>query len=213
MVIFSVIVPARNEEKIIAQSVERIRECVAGLDCEIIVAEDGSTDGTAEAVRNAMRHAEGEVLAYIDADLAPDPKQLPTLLEKADECDVVAGSRFLPESVVERGWSREVPSAVYNFIAHIVLNSRVADHQCGFKAMRRKAFEELDALANANHWFWDTEILVFAQKKGMRVCEMPIKWAEKDGRKSKVMLVRDSLGMLAQIIALRVRLWKQGIIY
>jgi uncharacterized protein (TIRG00374 family) len=197
---------------------------------EVLVAEDGCTDRTPEiadelaaeydAVRHvhsserrgrggaleyAFRQAEGETLAYLDTDLATDMRHLETLIEsvRSEGYDVATGSRLLEESDADRPAKRGVPSRGYNGLVRLLLRSTVRDHQCGFKAFDRAAlFDLLDSVED-DHWFWDTELLVRAQRSGYRVREFPVEWTpQKD---SKVDLVRDVFGMGSQIV----RTWWQ----
>ena len=197
---------------------------------EIIIAEDGSTDGTdriasslartvrlcvhlhsderqgrGKALNRAFKAASGEVLCYIDVDLATDMKYLEKLIRAVsmDGYDFATGSRMMPESDAKRPFKREFASRGYNFLVRLFLHSKLYDHQCGFKAFRREAlFELLDEIEN-QHWFWDTEVLVRAQQKGYRVMEFPVYW--RHGGSSKVNLVKDVGGMGSEIF----RLWRE----
>jgi uncharacterized protein (TIRG00374 family) len=192
---------------------------------EVIVAEDGCTDRTPEivadladatpAVRHvhaderlgrgralefAFREARGETLVYFDTDLATDLAHLEELVEsvRSGGYDVATGSRWLPESDADRPARRGVPSRGYNALVRLVLRSNLRDHQCGFKAFDRDALERLLDEVGDDHWFWDTEVLVRAQRVGYRVREFPIEWTPRGD--SKVDLVRDVLGMGSQIV-------------
>ena len=197
---------------------------------EIIIAEDGSTDGTdriasslskqyayavhlhsdkrqgrGKALNRAFKAASGEVLCYIDVDLATDMKYLEKLITAVslDGYDFATGSRMMHESDAKRPFKREFASRGYNFLVRLFLRSKLYDHQCGFKAFRREAlFELLDEIDN-EHWFWDTEVLVRAQQKGYRVMEFPVYW--RHGGSSKVDLVKDVKGMGSEIF----RLWRE----
>ncbi|WP_245860381.1 flippase-like domain-containing protein [Methanosarcina spelaei] len=197
---------------------------------EIIIAEDGSTDGTdriasrlseqhayvvhlhsdkrqgrGKALNRAFKVASGEVLCYIDVDLATDMKYLEKLIKavSTDDYDFATGSRMMPDSDAKRPFKREFASRGYNFLVRLFLNSKLCDHQCGFKAFRREAlFELLDEIEN-EHWFWDTEVLVRAQHKGYKVIEFPVYW--RHGESSKVNLAKDVKGMGSEIF----RLWRE----
>jgi glycosyltransferase AglD len=226
----SVILPAYNESTKIERCVDIVTCVLTELtySFEIIIAEDGSTDGTdriasmlskkysyvvhlhsdarqgrGKALNRAFKAASGEVLCYIDVDLATDMKYLEKLIRavSVDEYDFATGSRIMPKSNAKRPFKREFASRGYNHLVRLMLRSKVFDHQCGFKAFRRKAlFEILDEVEN-HHWFWDTELLVRAQHKGYRVLEFPVYW--RHGGASKVNLVKDVGGMGSEIF----RLW------
>ena len=197
---------------------------------EVIVAEDGCADRTPEiadelaaeydAVRHihsderlgrggalefAFREAGGETLVYFDTDLATDMKHLEELVEsiRTEGYDVATGSRWMPGREAERPAKRGIPSRGYNTLVRTVLRSNLRDHQCGFKAFDREALLTLMDDVEDEHWFWDTEVLVRAQRAGYRVKEFPVDWTPKGD--SKVDIVRDVFGMGSQIL----RTWWQ----
>ena len=225
----SVVLPAHNEADMLEKAVTEITKVLgeyAGT-YEIIIAEDGSTDGTdkkadelseklpfvkhihsekrlgrGKALKNAFHQSNGEILVYMDVDLATDVRQLKELIDSVDKegYDFATGSRMLPESNVERSGTRDLASKTYNFMVRVVLGSKVKDHQCGFKAFRREPLLQLLDEVAADHWFWDTELLVRAHRRGYRIKEIPVLW--KSGRKTKVRLLHDSLYMGWQIFSL-----------
>ena len=197
---------------------------------EVIVAEDGCDDHTPEivdrlareddrvrhlhsdrrlgrggALEFAFERAAGDTLVYFDTDLATDMRHLEELVAKIDRegYDVATGSRWVPGDEADRPAKRGVPSRGFNLLVRTVLRSDLRDHQCGFKALSREAFEELHETVEDDHWFWDTELLVRAQRRGLRVAEFAVDWEPKGD--SKVDLVRDVFGMGSQIV----RLWWQ----
>ncbi|WP_225333377.1 lysylphosphatidylglycerol synthase domain-containing protein [Halomicrobium urmianum] len=197
---------------------------------EVIVAEDGCDDRTPEiadrladedervrhihsderlgrggALEYAFRRAEGSTLVYFDTDLATDMKHLEALVEsvRSGEYDVATGSRWMPENQADRPAKRGIPSLGYNTLVRLFLRSDLRDHQCGFKSFSRAAFESLSDDVEDEHWFWDTEMLVRAQRAGYRVREFPVDWEPKGD--TKVDLVRDVFGMGSQIV----RTWWQ----
>ena len=200
----SVIIPVFNDraslETALPRSIETLSAITSGF--EIIVAEDGSTDGSTEYVREyekqdsrvhlihrddrqgrgkalnrAIRESEGAVVCYYDVDLATDMQHLSGLIAAIrNGADVAIGSRLLPESDIVRTGDREIASRTYNFLVRLFLNSRLVDHQCGFKAFNKERILPLLPAIRSNHWFWDTEILVRAQRAGYRVTELPVRW-------------------------------------
>ncbi len=225
----SVVLPAHNEARILEPAVVEITKILNEYSgaYEIVIAEDGSTDGTdkkadelskrllavrhlhskkrlgrGKALKNAFQQSTGEILVYMDVDLATDVRQLKELIESIDKegYDFATGSRLLPESNVERSGTRSITSKIYNFMVRAVLGSRVKDHQCGFKAFRRDSLLQLLEEVEAIHWFWDTELLVRAHRRGFRIKEIPVLW--KSGRETKVRLLHDSLYMGWQILEL-----------
>jgi len=154
-------------------------------------------------LNRAFKASSGEVLCYIDVDLATDMNYLEKLITSVstDGYDFVTGSRMIRESDAKRPFKRAFASRGYNFLVRHLLRSKIYDHQCGFKAFRREAlFDLMDEIEN-QHWFWDTELLVRAQYKGYRVMEFPVSW--RHGGSSKVNLVKDIEGMGSEIFRLR----------
>ena len=156
---------------------------------EVIVAEDGCEDRTPEiaeeltaedervrhfhsderlgrggALERAFKAADGDVLVYFDTDLATDMKHLEKLINQVrfGEYDVATGSRWVPGNRADRPMKRGIPSLCYNSLVRLFLRSDLYDHQCGFKAISREAFELLKTDIKDNHWFWDTELLIRA---------------------------------------------------
>ncbi len=225
----SVVLPAYNEADFLEPAVERISESLKqyGHPYEIIIAEDGSTDGTDKkamtiaetfpfvrhihrekrlgrgtALNNAFKQSKGEVLVYMDLDLATNLKYLTPLIDaiKVEGYDFSTGSRMLARSQAERSLKRSIVSKTYNFLVRRMLGSKLRDHQCGFKAFKREPLTLLLDEVEAPHWFWDTEILVRASRHGYRIKEIAVEW--KSGRTTKVNLLKDSWDMFLQIIDL-----------
>jgi glycosyltransferase AglD len=142
------------------------------------------------------------VLVYMDLDLATDLKHLKPLVEAItiEGYDFSTGSRMLHESKAERTASRSISSKTYNFLVRHMLGSKLHDHQCGFKAFKREPLMQIIDKVEANHWFWDTEIMVRAQRTGYKVKEIAVEW--KSGKDTKVNLVKDSWSMFCQIMGL-----------
>ena len=225
----SVVFPAYNEADALEAAVEKVIQALNEFadSYEIIIAEDGSTDGTDKlaaafaekyafvkhihrekrlgrgaALKNAFKQSSGEVLVYMDLDLATDLKHLESLVDTvaSEGYDLATGSRMLPESNVRRSGTRHIASKTYNFMVRAVLGSKIKDNQCGFKAFRREPLIQLLCEVGANQWFWDTEIIVRAYRRGYKVKEIPVSW--KGGRETKVRLLQDSLNMGWQVFSL-----------
>ncbi len=229
----SVVFPAYNEVYALEAAVKKVAHALNEFarSYEIIIAEDGSTDGTDKlaaalaekcpfvrhihgekrlgrgaALKNAFKQSSGEVLVYMDLDLATDLKHLKSLVGAVEfeGYDFATGSRMLPQSNVERSSTRNIASKTYNFMVRALLGSKVKDHQCGFKAFRREPLMQLLNKIDAGHWFWDTEILVRANRRGYNIKEIPVSW--RGGRETKVRLLKDSLSMFWQVFSLWWRL-------
>jgi glycosyltransferase involved in cell wall biosynthesis len=206
----SAVLPVYNDLSALKTAIPRsleVLEAIAPGRFELIVAEDGSTDGSTEFVRDyeakdsrvrllhsderlgrgralnrAFAAALGSIVCYYDVDLATDMPHLTELIGAIrDGYDIATGSRLLPESIITRSGGREVASRGYNMLARTILGSSLHDHQCGFKAFRRDRILSLLPSVTADHWFWDTEVLVRAQKNGYRIREFPVRWQQGEG--------------------------------
>ena len=225
----SVVLPAYNEVDYLFPAVEKTTQALDAfaISYEIIIAEDGSTDGTAErseelaqkypcvkhlhrdqrlgrgtALNNAFRNSNGEVFVYMDLDLATDLSYLKPLVEAitVEGYDFATGSRMLKESRAQRTFSRSLSSKTYNYLVRHLLGSKLHDHQCGFKAFKREPLFSLLDSVEATHWFWDTEIMVRAHRRGFKVKEIAVEW--RSGKDTKVNIAKDSWNMFWQIISL-----------
>lgn len=225
------IIPVFNDraalEVAIPRSVAVLQESTGGS-FEIIIAEDGSTDGSDEivlqfaekdhrirllhsderlgrgrALNRAIAAAGGPIACYYDVDLATDMQHLPELIRAIEAgADVATGSRLMPGSDALRTGGREIASRGYNFLVRLILRSRVYDHQCGFKAFRREKILPVLPTINAGHWFWDTELLVRSKRLGFTIVEFPVRWRAGKGTTVKL---KDIFGMGSSIL----RLWWQ----
>ena len=223
----SAVIPVYNDrialETAMPRSISALEQITPAF--ELIIAEDGSTDGTAEFVRKkatadprirllhadrrlgrgraltrAFSDAKGRIVCYYDVDLATDLAHLGELVGAVrGGSDIATGSRLLPSSDVTRTGEREVASRVYNALVRVLLGSRVHDHQCGFKAFNRERILPLLPSVKATHWFWDTEVLVRGQRAGFRVAEFPVMW--RTGRTTTVRL-KDVFEMGGAILSL-----------
>jgi glycosyltransferase involved in cell wall biosynthesis len=205
----SAIIPVFNDRNALETAIPRSLEVLSTITSqfELVIAEDGSTDGSADLVREmeqrdprvrlihsderlgrgraltrVMGLARGTIVCYYDVDLATDMAYLPELIQSIrDGYDVATGSRLLTESQVIRSGKREFPSRVYNALVRWMLGSSLHDHQCGFKAFRKDTVLPVLSRVDATHWFWDTEVLIRAQAEGLRVREFPVQWREGAG--------------------------------
>ena len=192
---------------------------------EVIIAEDGCEDRTPEiadrmaeederirhyhsderlgrggALNRAFESARGDTLVYFDTDLATDMKHLEELVEsvRSGEYEFATGSRWMPGEEASRPAKRDVASRGFNGLTRLFLRSDLRDHQCGFKAFDRAALLDVLEDVEDEHWFWDTEVLVRAQRRGYDVREFAVDWTPKGD--SKVDIVRDVFGMGSQIL-------------
>ncbi len=225
------IIPVYNDRAALETAIPRSIEVLQGITgghFEIIVAEDGSTDGSADlvtrfaekdprirllhsderlgrgrALNRAIATAGESIACYYDVDLATDMQHLPELIRAIENgADVATGSRLIPGSDTLRTGGREVASRGFNFLVRVILGSRVYDHQCGFKAFRCEKILPVLTTIRAGHWFWDTELLVRCQRLGFSVAEFPVRWR---AGKGTTVRPKDVIGMGLSIL----RLWWQ----
>jgi glycosyltransferase involved in cell wall biosynthesis len=226
--VLDVVIPVYNEEAQLAASVERVLEHLRTMpwDFRVTIADNASTDQTAliarrlghvhpevsvvhlaekgrgRALKRVWSTSESDVLVYMDVDLSTDLAALLPLVAPlvSGHSDLAIGSRLSPASRVERGAKRELISRSYNLILRRALRARFSDAQCGFKAIRREAARELLPLVQDDAWFFDTELLVVAERAGLRIHEVPVDWT--DDPDSSVDLVRTALDDLRGIARL-----------
>ena len=217
--VIDVVIPVFNEEDQLAASVERVLAHLRTLPWtfQVTVADNASTDQTAliarrlshthpevsvvhlaekgrgRALKRVWSASESDVLVYMDVDLSTDLAALLPLVAPlvSGHSDIAIGSRLSPSSRVERGAKREFISRSYNLILRQALRARFSDAQCGFKAIRRDAARELLPLVEDNAWFFDTELLVVAERAGLRIHEVPVDWT--DDPDSSVDIVRTAI--------------------
>lgn len=229
----SVVVPAYNEEARIARTVERIAAYLSlkGEPWEILVSDDGSTDGTSvrvreaaarlggervrllrsdanrgkgDAVRRGALAARGERVLVTDADLSAPIKESDKLLRAIDEgADAAIGSRALrePGCDVQESARRWIAGRVFNLLVKLLVVRGYHDTQCGFKCFTREAARKLFALQKIDGFSFDVELLYLAKRQGLKVREVPVMWSQ--GPDSRVRLLRDSIRMFRQLFLIR----------
>ncbi|MCX6793329.1 MAG: glycosyltransferase [Candidatus Falkowbacteria bacterium] len=231
-------IPAYNESLILETSTKQVLDfCKRNLnnvDWSIILIINGSNDnspqlakeitnldkkikavifsepGRGKALKKYWLQSEADIFCYMDSDLAVELDALPKLLYpliKA-EADLVIGNRYDKQSSIERSALRELSSRTYNLLARLILGHKQKDLQCGFKAVSKAAFVKLAEKANDSGWFFDTELIVWANKLKLRVAEVPVNWHETrlGKRQSKVKLMSDSVDFIKRLLELRQRL-------
>lgn len=158
--------------------------------------------GRGRAMSRAMSQSTAEVVAYMDIDLSTGLDALPSLLQVVtQDYDIATGSRFQPDSRVKRSLKREVLSRGYNLLVRALLQPGVKDAQCGFKAFRRSAVAPFLSQVRNQSWFFDTELLVLAQRRGCKIKEIPVTWVE--SADSRVHILRTVAGNLRAMLGLR----------
>jgi len=228
----SLLIPIYNESERIRPNIDRVLEYLKTnfRDFELVIVDDGSTDGSQAGIRDiakdnahvhlhhyqngpsrrenlaeSMKRSRGEVIAFMDLDLSSNLetfKELTDSIEKGS--DIAIGSRY-KGIAAERSIGRLVISVLYNFFVKTMFNSKIKDHQCGFKAFKRDAAQKLVEECGYDTsfergWAWDAEMLIRAQRHGMSIAEIPIKW--RDSGKSSFELKRE-LKIIRYLLRLR----------
>lgn len=224
--VLDVVVPVYNEETDLGPCVRRLHAHLTAhfpYPFRITVADNASVDGTpavaraladelpgvgvlrldekgrGRALRAAWSASPAPVLAYMDVDLSTDLAALLPLVAPliSGHSDLAIGTRLARTSRVVRGAKREVISRGYNLLLRGTLAARFSDAQCGFKAIRADVAAELLPLVRDTGWFFDTELLVLAQRAGLRIHEVPVDWV--DDPDSRVDIVATALADLRGI--------------
>jgi putative flippase GtrA len=156
--------------------------------------------GRGRALREVWSASDAPVLAYMDVDLSTDLAALLPLVAPliSGHSDVAIGTRLARGARVVRGLKREAISRGYNLLLRGTLAVRFSDAQCGFKAIRKDVAERLLPLVQDSGWFFDTELLVLAQRSGLRIHEVPVDWV--DDPDSRVDILSTAIADLRGIV-------------
>jgi len=232
-----VVVPVLNEAHVLERSILTVHEFLSRqvpYRWRIVIAENGSTDGTTEvarricanldrvdllvigqrgrgrALRAAWGRGDADILCYTDVDLSTELNAFPRLFAALIEGghDVAIGSRLAPGSQTTRSLRREAISRCYNLLLRSVLGVRVSDAQTGFKAITREVADKVLPLVEDDGWFLDTELLVLSEKLGYRIADLPVVWVEDDD--SRVKIIKTAYDDLRGVLRLR-RLLRAGL--
>ena len=207
---------------------EFMSENMAGYDWRIVIADNGSTDATPEigrrlasererveylrleqrgrgrALKYAWTQSSADVVAYMDMDLSTDLSALPTLVDAILEggAEVATGSRLTRGAeVIGRSFKREFISRCYSLMFRTMFFTGFVDAQCGFKAVSRRAVEEVLPLVKDTGWFFDSELLILCEKNGYEVREIPVRW--EDDPDSRVRIVSTATEDIKGLLRLR----------
>ncbi len=232
----SVVIPAYNEEQRLPSTLETVLAYLAARQWsspEVLVVDDGSTDGTRAAVerflasgspvrllanpgnrgkgysvRHGMLEAVGDWVLFSDADLSAPIGELDKLLEAArrQQADIAIGSRALDRSLigVHQSFFREQAGRVFNLMMRLLTGLPFWDTQCGFKLFSRRAAREVFRRQRIDGFGFDVEALFIARLLGFKTVEVPVRWDHVEG--TKVSMLRDSVNMFLDL--LRVRLYQ-----
>lgn len=221
----SIVIPTYNENGRIA-CLQRLFDFLdrKRLAAEVIIVDDSTDDTAAIATRlfgkrvsiiknqkrlgkggsiaKGIYQSKGEKILMMDADLSTSLKHIPEFEKLLDKHDVMVGSRYL------NGFSFRSPirlflSNGFNSLVKVIFRSGIHDHQCGFKAFRRKAILPLLRKTKSSGFFWDAELLVRAQRAGLRIMEKKVEWQEVEGSKVNLLIVPEMLLGIASLLLSR----------
>ena len=233
-----VVIPVLNEAHVLATSVATVREFLQGAvrwDWRIVIVDNGSTDGTDEvghrlsrefrdvqfvqlpqrgrgrALRHAWTQSDADIVSYTDVDLSTELAALPKLVAaiRFEGYDLGTGSRLLSKSETTRSSKREFISRSYNVFVKLVLWTTFSDAQCGFKVVSRRVVSEIVPEVLYQAWFFDTELLVLAEKRGYRIKDLAVRWIEDDD--SRVKIIQTAWEDIKGVFRLRWKLWREAI--
>ena len=228
---FSIVLPAYNEAERIAASLEKILQFAGqrGWNMEVIVVNDGSSDSTADivrqyalrhpalrliensgnrgkgfSVRNGMLHAHGDMLLFSDADLSSPISEAEKLFAAIRAgADVAIGSRWVRRElqVKPQPLYRRLLGRLFNLALRMVLRLNFKDTQCGFKAFSRSAADLVFSKQVIERWGFDPELLYLARHAGLRIDEVAVAWAHREG--TRIHPLRDGLRMFLELFKIR----------
>ncbi len=199
-------IPVYNEEEVLPRTIASLTEFLeANLSnpWQVTIADNASTDSTqavsemlcrkhpgvfylripqkgrGRALRTAWLDSQADIVSYMDADLSTDLSHFPQLIKALESGNHIAvGSRLSKDSQVSRGFKREFISRGYNLLINAMFFTGLPDAQCGFKALTRATAEAIVPNIKNNNWFFDTELLVIAAKRGFNIASVPVKWID-----------------------------------
>jgi glycosyltransferase involved in cell wall biosynthesis len=231
-----VVIPVLNEAHVLAKSVATVREFLrANLPCQwrVVIVDNGSTDGThrvaqeltrqyddvgfvhldqrgrGRALRMAWMQSTAAIVCYMDVDLSTELVAVPRAVKALTEegYDIAIGSRLMRASRTKRSFKREFISRMYNVFVKLVLFTKFSDAQCGFKVLTREVVEKIVPQIKDQSWFFDTEMLVLAERQGYRIKDLPVKWNEDDD--SRVKIISTAWDDIKGVFRLRRLLWSR----
>lgn len=228
--LIDVVIPVYNEERDLGPSVRRLHDYLGSrfpFPAAITIADNASKDGTfavaqslakeltrvrvlhldakgrGRALRAAWLQSDAPIVAYMDVDLSTDLRALLPLVAPllSGHSDLAIGSRLARGARVTRGPKREIISRCYMLVLRLALGAHFSDAQCGFKAVRTSVAKQLLPQVKDQAWFFDTELLILAQRAGLRVHEVPVDWT--DDPDSRVAILRTAIDDLRGVLRLR----------
>jgi glycosyltransferase involved in cell wall biosynthesis len=233
----SVVVPALNEEKTVSATLTRVLEVFdrEKIDGEVILVDDASADRTGtladeiagkdrrarvihrsggkkgnlgSSLREGFRNARGEYVIVLDCDLSHDPADIPKLLRRRDEADIIVGSRYVKGGTADMPLQRVILSRTYNFIAKALLGLSIRDVTTGYKLYKKKMLDDLGLQSDG--FGVQVEIIVKAHLKGYTAKEVPIHYTRSDKKSTLIYREQFASYMLPLLHGLAARWFRRG---
>jgi dolichyl-phosphate beta-glucosyltransferase len=183
------------------------RDAIAGANVEARVIDNQPNRGKGAAVRRGLLDAQRPIALFFDADLSTPLDEIPKLIDPIanGDVDLAFGSRALNRGLIghHQPWRREQGGRVFNLLVRLSSGLPFWDTQCGFKAFRMDVCRRIVEAGRSDGFAFDVELLYLAHRSGLRLREIPVRWNHVDG--SKMDLLRDSVKMMREVIALRAR--------
>src|SRR6202171_6147506 len=180
-----------------------VREALAGARIQTRLLENFPNRGKGAAVRSGLLAATKPIGLFFDADLSTPLSEIPKVIEPIanGDVDLAFGSRALDRKLIgiRQPWRREQAGRVFNLLVRIATGMPFWDTQCGFKAFRLDVCRPILEAARIEGFAFDVELLFLAQRAGLRLREIPVRWNHAEG--SKIQFAKDSVRMLREVIA------------
>jgi len=233
----NVTIPVYNEERALPRSIpilhQFLREHCSNLDWEIVIADNASVDKTLEiakqlstqfdrvtyvhldqkgrgrALKKVWMGSYADILSYMDVDLSTNLESFPLLIDAvvSEGYDIAIGSRLMKGANTTRSFKREFISRSYNMLVKAMFFTKFSDAQCGFKALTQRVVQEIVPYCEDNGWFFDSELLIIAERLGYRIKDVPVKWIE--DLDTRVKIVQTAIDDIKGLMRVRRNLWKR----
>jgi glycosyltransferase involved in cell wall biosynthesis len=233
-----VVIPVYNEEALLEKNTIILHDFLeknCSIPWNITIFSNGSTDNTVEignklhkeyprisikhmpekgrakALRLAWEASDASIVSYMDADLSTELEAFPKCLKLIEDgADIASGNRLSSESFVERRLIREVLSRGYNSLIRVFFPfTKIKDAQCGFKLIRTPVAKKLLPQIKDNMWFFDSELLLLAERAGYKIDRVQVRWIER--KASKVKVFKTTSDYILKLAELRTRIWMNSL--
>jgi glycosyltransferase involved in cell wall biosynthesis len=229
-----IVIPVYNEKLYLEKNITKLNNFLNKnfkYEYRIIIANNASTDNTlniakklsnklpdvsfthldkkgrGRALKKAWLASKADIVSYMDVDLSTNLEHFIEIIDAIvkKKYDIGVGSRLKRGSVVKRSLKRQILSVGYNTLLKLFFAHKFTDAQCGFKAIKREVAQKLIPMTKDQNWFFDTELLLLAERYNYKIFEVPVKWVER--KKSKVKVLKTVYEYLTSIARMRLKFW------